>query len=293
MWVRASEWRVRERDRLEELRRVRENLATLRTAVVELRAERAVELAAVDDDGDEVLVAGPPKFSLRREPGGAGNLQRIVAEREGPWGPAGTLGGLVCGETNLSHEGTCWIDEQSEVHSWYTLVFGDARVSRSRLLHDCLVGGQAVLEGSTIRAGTFEGNARVVDSTISGGRMWCAGIVLRSTISGPLSLSGDLKVQNCHISVADEYLKILGDLQGAQVRRPSDIVQIGTTFGTLSCYRVGPGSMRILVGCKDLDSFDQLRSLAQTHVAPGEGAAYQLDMLEKFIEMVEPLVADW
>src|SRR5690554_5292497 len=49
-------------------------------------------------------------------------LYRIRAVRQLEWRPAGSLGGYIESEDNLSHEGRCWVDHNA-------LVCGHARIS--------------------------------------------------------------------------------------------------------------------------------------------------------------------
>ena len=74
-------------------------------------------------------------------------LHRIRALRIGPWGPAGTLGGFIESEANLSHQGRAWVGREA-------LVSEDATISE-----DALVTGNAEISG----AAQVSGEARVLD----------------------------------------------------------------------------------------------------------------------------------
>ena len=55
-------------------------------------------------------------------------LYRIVALREGPWGPKGTKGGFIEKAANLSQDGDCWVANGSFACN-DAQVSGDARVA--------------------------------------------------------------------------------------------------------------------------------------------------------------------
>lgn len=60
-------------------------------------------------------------------------LHRIKALIDGPWGKAGTSGGWIASESNLSQENTCWVYGAAQVYgaAWVSdtaRVFGNAWV---------------------------------------------------------------------------------------------------------------------------------------------------------------------
>jgi len=81
-------------------------------------------------------------------------LGRIRALRDGAWGAAGTLGGYVDGEHNLSHDGDSWIFYNSRVSEYGRVyenaqVYGDARVQgNSRIYGDARVYDYSLVEGN-------------------------------------------------------------------------------------------------------------------------------------------------
>lgn len=94
------------------------------------------------------------KYRLTDETNEMG-LHRIEALIAGPWGPAGTRGGWIESEANLSQDGICWVDE----NAW---VFGEAWVlDAARVLDVARVfGGARVFGDATVR-----GDARVAATT--------------------------------------------------------------------------------------------------------------------------------
>jgi len=78
-------------------------------------------------------------------------LFRVVALRDSSFAKAGELGGYIEGETNLSHEGDCWVSGNARV-------YGDARV-----YGNAWVGGDARVYGNAEVSGDAQvyGDARV------------------------------------------------------------------------------------------------------------------------------------
>jgi len=100
---------------------------------------------------------------------------RIVALREGPWGDAGTVGGFVDGEHNLSQGGNAWIADDARVSemgyigndAWiggYTRVFGNARVTAdARVLGNSVIfdNARVFAYGIVLRDTYLLGNSRI------------------------------------------------------------------------------------------------------------------------------------
>ena len=100
-------------------------------------------------------------------------LFRVRAIRDFGKVKAGTVGGFVAKEENLSHEGTCWIGGDAKVYE-------NACVSSSaRLSGSCRVYGNAKIQSS----------ARVSDEADISGEVCLSG---KSWASGSALLSGDL-----------------------------------------------------------------------------------------------------
>ena len=103
-----------------------------------------------DIEGGAEVDSGTTKYLLLQEgrAGATGPVRRIVAVRPGPWGPAGTAGGFITADTNLSHEGDCWIYDNAEVSE-------NARVSdNAQVRDDTLVWGSAqIRDDARVRGG--------------------------------------------------------------------------------------------------------------------------------------------
>ena len=78
----------------------------------------------------------PKKYRLIQRP--QEPLQRIVAERTGPWGEAGTVGGYVETAVNLDQEGDCWIYDDA------------AALSMSRVKDAAELRGNAETDGKAL-----------------------------------------------------------------------------------------------------------------------------------------------
>jgi len=91
-----------------------------------------------------------------------GHDKRIIALRDGPWGVAGTVGGMVDGEHNLSHDGDCWVADNARIMDNARVcenanVFGEACVSQQAIISgDASVYGFTLISGSS----TIMGSAR-------------------------------------------------------------------------------------------------------------------------------------
>ena len=102
-------------------------------------------------EGVEEVDLRVTKYVLLQEgrDGAVGPVRRIMAVRPGPWGPAGTAGGFVGSEANLSHEGDCWIYDNAEVSE-------NARVSGNAQVRDDATGlGKRPDRGQLPRAWRF------------------------------------------------------------------------------------------------------------------------------------------
>ena len=116
------------------------------------KAARAIEALRRNGSVENVAEVDPrvTKYLLLQEgrDGAVGPVRRIVAVRPGPWGPAGTRGGFVGSEANLSHEGDCWIYDNAEVSE-------NARVTdNAQVRDDTLVWGSArIRDNARVRGG--------------------------------------------------------------------------------------------------------------------------------------------
>ena len=82
---------------------------------------------------------------------------RIKALRDGPWGPAGTVGGFVEHPGNLSQFGEAWVYDRARVED-SAHMYGNAQVrGYARVQGNARVGGDANVGGHA----RVQGNARV------------------------------------------------------------------------------------------------------------------------------------
>lgn len=133
---------------------------------------------------------------------------RIIALRDFGNVKAGDLGGFVESESNLSHDGNCWIDEDSIV-VYDSIVRGDAQISYSEIwngstiegsatVFDSIISGQSIkISGGNIKESTINGR----DVTIQGG------IINKSTINNNVFVDGGVieksNISNCCIYSGD------------------------------------------------------------------------------------------
>ena len=105
------------------------------------------------------------------------NLYRITALRDFGNVKKGDRGGLVAKETNLSHEGNCWVSGNAKVYG-DALVSGSAQVSGS-----ARVSGNALVYGDA----WVSGNAYVYDN---------AHVYSNARVFGKARVFGDAQVSN-------------------------------------------------------------------------------------------------
>jgi hypothetical protein len=106
----------------------------------------------------------PRKYELIRDPkmtiADGSALYRIRALREFSSVKLGDLGGWVQSESNLSHEGECWVADGG-------MVIENARVSDDATVRNSLVFGHAQVSGNCI----VFGDAQVGGSSVVAGMM--------------------------------------------------------------------------------------------------------------------------
>ena len=82
---------------------------------------------------------------------------------------AGDLGGYIEKESNLSHEGDCWVYDNAQVCG-YAVVYGNAKVCGYAVVYDnAQVWGDAVVYGNA----EVHGNAEVWGNAEVCGYAWC------------------------------------------------------------------------------------------------------------------------
>lgn len=154
----------------------------------------------------DVTEADSPKYALTSEARWFHGVVvfRIKALREGFWGPAGTLGGFVEDERNLSHLGDCWVWNDA-------IVFENARVQDdAQARHDAVLCGNALLKDAACACGeallkhdaVAEGNALVRSATLTK----CARVMDQSELF--CAFPGD--VEAADFAIVHEEGKMLG-----------------------------------------------------------------------------------
>ena len=110
---------------------------------------------------------------------------------------AGDLGGWIESEDNLSHEGNCWVDDDS-------VVFGNAKVYEDAIISDnAIVGDNAKVHGKAVICDNsiINGNAEVYGSTLTKDNAMIGG---DSKIHGDTVISGlAMILDNADINLSD------------------------------------------------------------------------------------------
>lgn len=136
--------------------------------------------------------------------------KRVKALRDFGNVKAGSLGGIVSSERNLSQNGNCWISYDSKVLE-YALVADDAQI----------------LEGSTIKGNALIlGKSVIINSNVSGRTMVNGeSVVSQSNIRGHAIIKNS-KVDNCEIrdsrDVENEELKDMVLLDTLRAKKISE-----------------------------------------------------------------------
>ena len=171
-------------------------------------------------------------------------LHRIQAVKDFGIVSAGTLGGFIESEKNLSHNCDAWVSGNASV-------FGDAAVSgNARVFGEAAVSGNASVFGDA----WVSGNASVFgDAAVSGN----ASVFGEARVFGDASVSG-----NASVSVD---ARVSGE---AKIHEPSDIALIkgfGSEFRATSFFRCVDGFVRCQCGCF-YGTIDEFRSkVRETH----------------------------
>lgn len=237
-----------------------------------------------DSDGN-VLVTEATKAAealadkYRLEPSGEGNLWRLVLLRDINGFSAGSQGGLVSGEDNLSQKGECWIDQSSRV-TGRARVRGNARVYDSALDGNITVTGGAVVDQVTV-----DGLGYVIIDGVAQ--------VRRTEIvsHGQINIGGDSKIIGSRLTAprTKTYTINGGCMQDADITSPFEVLSTMTPWGWLTTLRTKDHELAVNVGCQDVGDIDEVRQLAQSYSV----SKVQLAMLEGFLQMVVAAMDTW
>ncbi len=250
-----------------------------------------VDLATVDisqdDDGvlqvtEKAAVVAPlqPGAKYRLEP--EGGLFRLYAVRGFGSVCAGARGGLVEGEHNLSHEGVCWVADESTV-TGRIRVEGDAKVRTG-----CTLAGRGLLNDKAVVAST----------TFQGGDYGCLFVKDSATLMSctvnvtdvSLSFEGSSQVADT-VFEPEDSLRVAGcNVRGGHIRNCFEVVSVDhPTWGWLSAYRDRSSNLRFSVGCEDAEDAQALLRLADRHDIDETHRA----MLDGFIAMAQAAADGW
>lgn len=204
-------------------------------------------------------------------------VRRIRSLRRIGWKPAGTLGGWIESERNLSQiarpDSRAWVGDDA-------VVMGDTRVAEDGMvMGDAVVKGRCVITGRGRVDGSarLEGNAHVRGNATVFGNAHIRGTVRitdhcqvndNARISGAVWLSGtcsigDNAVIYGHLDLHDA--RILGP---AEINEAGHVVVLnGLTDGRVTMYRTPSLPLRhqLTVGCQIFDLNTDLPELAMEH----------------------------
>ena len=132
---------------------------------------------------------------------------RIVALRDFGSVKAGDLGGFIQKESNLSHDGDCWIDEHTMVVS-NSIVRGDAQISYSDIWDGCVIEGSAIISGCNMGGQIKISGGNISDSRIEGRNITIkGGIITDSVLHSNVCVEGGVikgsTMYNCSICEGD------------------------------------------------------------------------------------------
>ena len=123
---------------------------------------------------------------------GARKLHRIKALKDFGHVKAGDIGGYIEKESNLSHDGNAWINDNAKV-------CGDARVCGDAIINDDAdVCGNARVYGDARICGNAEvcGNARVYGADVGGdARIYSNAEICNAEVCGDARVSGDAEIK--------------------------------------------------------------------------------------------------
>jgi len=164
------------------------------------------------------------KYELVGEPNSNG-LYRIRALIDLPGVKKGDIGGFVSDESCLSHEGECWIFDDSEVS-------GNSAVSEGAVLS----GNASVCSNSVIK-----GNAIVREHAIC----W------NSVVSGDAIIDDYAHVADSEIDGIVRIKENARIIDGRLYDRQHifQAFNVGREFGTLTVYRDARGGLTVTQGC--------------------------------------------
>lgn len=167
-------------------------------------------------------------------------LHRIKALVDFSGFTKGVLGGWIESEDNLSHEGACWIHDESKV-------FGNARVRKSaQIMDNSVICEDAVISGDAVvgENSRVSGDAYVCDN---------ANIYGSSIVSGHPIIGNSSCILNSIVSCEfPDYRGLSICLHDAKILDSSDYISF-TGFGSINrttyMFRGQDGRIKVKCGC--------------------------------------------
>ena len=191
----------------------------------------------------------------------------INGEDEEPEVESGELGGWIESEENLSHKGSCWVDNDSCVYG-KAKVYGGGIISGGAIVCENAEGcdrasvhgsskirGNAVVCGnsSIFEFGIVEGDAYVKNSSVSGrSKIYGHAYVKESILYGDTRICGNTHIENSEIF---GFAKIYGDIRvksailydNADISKPGDYFSIngfGMSGKSVTFFKSADGKVK-------------------------------------------------
>lgn len=231
--------------------------------------------ADVNADADDAAQTTPEtaeivnrKYMIRED-------GRIVALRGFGSVYEGAVGGFVESESNLSHDGTCWVFDDARVRG-NARVMGNAHVRDSVIIYGnavvkdnaCVYNNARVYERATVADHAYicghanvHGDARVYDhATVAGRAAVCdSGQVYGGAHIEVVYVSDNARVcGNAYITARVDIAK------DAVVTRDDDVIALsGVSPWNITVYRTYDG-FRVQAGCQNFTA-DELEYVAEDH----------------------------
>ncbi len=96
-------------------------------------------------------------------------LRQIRAVRDTSYVTAGETGGFIEFESNLSHEGNCWVGDNAKVYGYLAFVRDDAIVTDGAIVNGRTdISGNALICGNSRVCGGFNGSKITDHATVCG-----------------------------------------------------------------------------------------------------------------------------
>lgn len=182
-------------------------------------------------------------------------LHRIMALRSFSDVMAGQLGGWIEKESNLSHEGDCWVAGEAKVFGNAKVygnagVFDNARVSgNSQIFDNALVYQDAWVYGNTM----VFGNAQVLDNASVCGHAWVSHF---ACVGGHAWVSGGAIISEyafvCDNAIVSDDVKVYGHAQitgDAKVKEMADYIVFQNIWSSGRWFTWTRSNDKWRVGC--------------------------------------------